>query len=123
MASTPPPNVPPSGPKNQGPAASSADFSMGIFGSAPSSGGSSAAGPTGNAPPPPPVRQPPSANDGMKDAQGFTTHIPQLRNTFAAPPDNADHSEYYASMNAKKGMAGSTKAILVGILVFCAFFG
>jgi thiol:disulfide interchange protein len=39
------------------------------------------------------------------------------------PSDNADHSAYYASLNPKKGMAGTTKTILVGILVFCGFFG
>ena len=95
---------------------------MGIFGSAPSSGGSSAGSAPGAVPPPPSVKQPPSPNEGIKGAQGFTTHIPQLRNTFATPPDNADHSAYYASMNPKPPMAGSTKAILVGILVFCGFF-
>src|SRR4051812_36811060 len=79
--------------------------------------------PPPNVPPPNgKQQQPPDPYVGIAGAPNFSTHIPSLRNTFATPPDNADHSAYYASMNAKKGMAGSTKVILVGILVFCAFF-
>ncbi|HEV8379316.1 MAG TPA: thioredoxin family protein [Tepidisphaeraceae bacterium] len=94
MASTLPPNVPPPDPKKPSGASASPNFSTGI--------------PSG-----------PSAPSGA----GFTTHIPQLRNTFPTPPDNADHSAYYASLNPKPGMSGRTKGILVAILVFCGFFG
>ena len=121
MASKLPPNVPPGGPNKPG--ASGPDFSMGIFASVPSSGGSAAGSSPAPVPPPPNVMQPPSPNEGIKGAQGFTTHIPQLRNTFATPPDNADHSDYYASLNPKPPMKSSTKGILVAILVLCAFFG
>jgi len=72
--------------------------------------------------PPKPV-QPPSPYEGISGAPTFNTHIPQLRNSFATPADNADHSAYYESLNPKKPMSSRTKGVLVGILVFCAFFG
>ena len=81
--------------------------------------------PPSNVPPPNggKPQQPPDPYVGISGAPNFSTHIPQLRNTFATPADNADHSAYYDSLNPKKGMSGRTKGILVGILVFCAFFG
>ncbi|HEV8604571.1 MAG TPA: thioredoxin family protein [Tepidisphaeraceae bacterium] len=56
-------------------------------------------------------------------APGFTTHIPQLRNTFPTPADNADHSAYYASLNAApKSKSGGLKAMVIVIVVVGAFF-
>jgi thiol:disulfide interchange protein len=56
-------------------------------------------------------------------APGFTT-IPQLRNNFPTPADDADHSAYYDSLNAgPKSKSGGLKAILIVILVVGAFFG
>src|SRR5678815_1709024 len=122
MASKLPPNVPPAGPNKPG--AASPDFSTGIPSGLPGGGGFSSGIPSGNPPPPAPtLRQPPSPNEGIKGAASFTTHIPQLRNNFPTPPDNADHSDYYASLNPKPPMKSSTKGILVSILVLCAFFG
>ena len=95
---------------------------MGIFGSLPS-GGSSAGSAPGAVPPPPSVKQPPSPNEGIKGAQGFTTHIPQLRNTFATPTDKEDHSDYYASLNPKPPMSGRTKGFIIAVLMICGFFG
>jgi thiol-disulfide isomerase/thioredoxin len=62
------------------------------------------------------------STSGTSGGPGFNT-IPQLRNNFPVPADNADHSAYYASLNPKKGMSGGTKSILIGILIFCGFFG
>src|SRR5258706_3090048 len=112
MASTLPPNVPPPSPNKPSGNSAAGGFSSGI-----PTGNSGAAGfasgiPTGN----------PSAASAPSGA-GSTTHIPQLRNTFPTPADNADHSAYYASLNAKKGMSSGTKGILVAILVLCGFFG
>ncbi len=68
-----------------------------------------------NRPTPPPANSLPSPN--------FTTHIPSLPNTFATPPDNADHSGYYNSLNnSSSSNKGRLKAVFIGILVFCAFF-
>jgi thiol-disulfide isomerase/thioredoxin len=78
--------------------------------------------PTPN-PNPPRLQQPPSPNEGIQGALGFTTHIPQIRNTFATPPDNADHSAYYDSLNPKPPMSGRSKGIIFTVLVICAFFG
>lgn len=96
MASTQPPNVPPP----------SGNKSPNKPSGAPGSGGFTTGIPT-----------------GAPSAANFMTHVPQLRNTFPVPADNADHSAYYASLNAKKGMSSQTKGILIAILVFCGFFG
>jgi thiol:disulfide interchange protein DsbD len=110
MASTPPPNVPsPNQPKGK---SATPDFSAGIPSGPASAGGFASGIPTG-----------PAATSGNSAAPGFTTHIPQLRNTFPTPADNADHSDYYASLNQRKGMSGQTKGILVAILVLSGFFG
>jgi thiol-disulfide isomerase/thioredoxin len=128
MASTPSPNVPPPLPNKPSGASASPGFTTGIPSGPPDSGFASGI-PTGPAsgggfssgiPSGPSAPAGPAKPSG---APGFTTHIPQLRNTFPTPPDNADHSAYYESLNAKKGMSSGTKGILIGILVFCAFFG
>jgi len=68
-----------------------------------------------NHPKPPPANSIPSPN--------FTTHIPSLPNTFATPPDNADHSGYYNSLRGgSRSNSGRLKAVFIGILIFCAFF-
>ena len=115
MASKLPPNVPPGG--------STPDFSSGIPSGPSSSGGFSGVIPTSNTAPAPNLRQPPSPNEGIKGAAGFTTHIPTLRNNFPVPADNADHSAYYASLNPKKPMSSGAKGILFAILFLCALFG
>jgi thiol-disulfide isomerase/thioredoxin len=116
MTPTPPRNSSPNTPENAG----TPDFSSGI-----PSGAPSASGFPGNIPSGPPKA--PGIKTGKptppSNAPGFTTHIPQLRNTFPTPPDNADHSAYYDSLNPRQGMSGKTKAILVTILIFAAFFG
>jgi|SRR6266850_3892640 len=76
-------------------------------------------------PPPnvPKPQQPPSPYEGISGAPNFTTHIPQIRNTFATPPDNADHSAYYESLNPKAPMSSGTKGAIIAVLVICGFFG
>src|SRR5882762_5469984 len=109
MASTLPPNVPPPSPNKPSGNSAASGFSSGI--------------PTGNSGAPGFASGIPTGNPSAASGSGFTTHIPQLRNTFPTPADNADHSDYYASLNPRKGMSGGTKGILVAILVLCGFFG
>ena len=119
MPSNFPPNVPPPGPNKPG-ASASPDFSLGIPTAAP---GHSPSVPSGKPAPTPTLKQPPSPNVGIEGAAGFTTHIPELRNTFATPDDNADHSAYYDSLNPRPPMSSGMKGIIVAVVVICGFFG